>query len=153
MIPRIHVDETCPLEGYEALTVRVLANATDADWRGWCEGNLGTPGCAACKALNVPPVLRGKHKAEAASIAAPSFCPVCAQARAQFGQAIVTLYGPTLLGEDVSTPEAALALFDRDDALPSEIVIWLQLVPGTVRNHRTETLLGNLTGSATTPAK
>jgi hypothetical protein len=154
MIPRIHVDEICPLEGYEQLSVRVLANATDAEWRSWCDGNLGMPGCEACAKLNVPAVPRGKHKTEAAPApaSAPRYCPACTQARAQFGQALVTLYGPTLLGEDVSTPEAALALFDRDDALPSEIVIWLQLAPGTVRSRRTETLLGNLTRSSTSPS-
>ena len=152
MIPRIHVDEICPLEGYEAIRVRVLANATDAEWRIWCEGNLGAPGCEACAKLNVPAVPRGKRAVPEIEPAAPRYCPACTQARAQFGQALVTLYGPTLLGQDVSTPEAALALFDRDDLLPSEIVIWLQLAPGAVRARRQETLLGNLTRSSTSPS-
>jgi hypothetical protein len=64
-----------------------------------------------------------------------------------YGQAIVTFYGPALLGHDVSTIDAALALFDRDDVLPSEIVIWLQLVPSAVRTRRQESLLGNLISS------
>lgn len=133
VIPRIFVDEPCPLEGYGDLAVRVLANASDAAWRQWATGSLGTPGCPDCAAL--PDGQR---------------CPACTAARTLYGQAIVTLYGPTLLGHDVSTPEAALALFDDDAALPSELVIWLQLVPGTVRQRRTEALLPNLTGSATT---
>ena len=152
-IPLIYRDEPCPLEGYDNLNVRVLANATDAQWKLWAAGHLGTPDCAACAALRTPPVGRGKRAAAApAETSPPSRCPACEAARAAYGQAIVLLYGPTLLGEDVSTPDAALALFDRDDALPSEIVIWLQLLPGAVRNARTESLLGNLTRSLTTPS-
>lgn len=152
-IPRVYIEETCPLEGYAEVRVRVLANASDAEWRTWCAGNLGAPGCPDCAKLNTPPTPRGKRAAQPAPASVPAYCPACTQARAQFGQAIVGLYGPTLLGEDVATPEAALALFDRDDALPSEIVIWLQLLPGAVRDRRTGALLGNLISSATTPTK
>jgi hypothetical protein len=171
MIPRIYINEPCPLEGYEDLSVRVLANSTGHEWQEWCQADLGTPGCQECAKLDAPPVARGKRKPKdvatggvvittfppkvvpdtAAAAAEKRYCRRCAAARAAYGRSIVTFYGPTLLGEDVSAPEAALALFDRDDALPSEIVIWLQLVPSQVRDRRTESLLGNLTSSATTP--
>ena len=132
-IPRIYLDEPAPLDGYEGLTVRVLANASDAEWRVWVQGNLGTPDCEACAA------------------ATPDRCPACAEARAAFGRSIVTFYGPRLIDHDVSTPGLALALFDDDSALPSEIVIWLQVLPGNLRQRRTESLLGNLASSVTTP--
>jgi hypothetical protein len=147
-LPRVYATEACPLEGYEALTVRVLANATDGEWKAWAAGNLGTPGCEACQKLSTPPVQRGKKTAPLVPVEpVRRYCPACEAARAAYAQSIVLFYGPTLLGEDVSTPEAALALFDRDDALPSEIVIWLELLPGAVRNARAESLLGNLTRS------
>lgn len=157
-IPRIYVDEACPLGGYEELRVRTLANATDAEWKSWAAGNLGTPDCKECAKLTTPPVGRGKKAAPArpaaqlAEAGARRYCVACTAARAACGESIALFYGPELLGEDVSTPAAALALFDRDDALPSELVIWLQLLPGVVRNRRSEELLGNLTRSSTTPS-
>ena len=154
-IQPIYVDEPCPLEGYDDLRVRVLANASDAQWRDWVSGNMGVPGCPDCAALRQPTVQRGRRRAGNAPTPEPdprAFCPACLAARERFGRAICRFYGPALLGEhDVSTPEAALALLDSDDVLPSEIVIWLQLVPSAVRDRRTEQLLGNLISSATTP--
>jgi hypothetical protein len=145
-IPRVHSTETCPLEGYEALQVRILANTSDAEWKRWCAGNLGMPGCPDCQ-KRAAPVRRGKKPATPPAEAPRLYCPACQAARVAYGESIVLLYGPELLGEDVSTPAAALALFDRDDALPSELVIWLQLLPGVVRSARQDTLLGNLTRS------
>lgn len=151
-LPRVYVEEACLLEGYEDLRVKVLANATDAEWKRWAAGTLGTPGCEACQALSAPPVRRGRKTAPLVPVEPTRhYCPACAAARAAYGESIALFYGPTLLDEDVSTPPAALTLFDRDDAFPSEIVIWLQLLPAVVRERRTETLLGNLTRSSTTP--
>lgn len=144
----IYSDETCPLDGYDGTAVRVLANSSDRQWQQWRAGHLGQPDCPACAKL-ANPTPRGRKAARPAP-AQPVYCQRCAAARAAYGQAIVTFYGPELLSHDVSTPEAALALFDSDDLLPSEIVIWLQILPGTVRSRRQETLLGNLIGSATT---
>ena len=143
-IPRVYIDESCPLEGYESLQVHVLANATDSEWNAWCAAHLGLPGCAECAKLSTPPTRRGRKPAAPIEPGPRQYCPACAAARQQYGESIALFYGPALLGEDVSTPEAALALFDRDDALPSEIVIWLALLPGAVRNARVETLMGNL---------
>ena len=152
-IPRIYVQEPCPLDGYEELSVRVLANSTDAEWRAWAGAHIGIPGCEACKKLSAPPVRRGRRNKTAPAPAAdgPRYCQACTAARQAYGQSIVTFYGPELCGHDVSTPAAALSLFDADDLLPSEIVIWLQLVPSTVRERRQESLLGNLISSSTTP--
>ena len=150
-IPRVYTEEPCPLDGYEDLAVRVLANATDAEWRCWATADLGAVGCAACQQLNAP-IKRGRRPAAPAEPGPRRYCPDCAARRARYGESVALFYGPVLLGEDVSTPAAALALFDRDDALPSEIVIWLQLLPGVVRERRTSDLLGNLTRSSTTPS-
>jgi hypothetical protein len=153
-IPQVHTQETCPLEGYEALQVRVLANTSDAAWKRWMAGHLGIPGCEACAKIAKPPTPRGRRAqaARAAAAEAPRlYCPACQAARQAYGESIVLIYGPELLGEDVSTPAAALALFDRDDALPSELVYWLHLLPAVVRSARQDTLLGNLTRSSTTP--
>jgi len=149
--PRVYVEEVCPLDGYADLRVRVLANATDGKWRAWATSTLGTPDCESCQKLTAPP-RRGKRAALTPEPAARRYCPACTAARQQYGQSIALFYGPSLLGEDVSTPEAALTLFDRDDALPSEIVIWLQLLPSAIRNARVESLMGNLTRSSTTPS-
>lgn len=155
-IPRIYVDEPCALDGYDSLSVRVLANSTEAEWRLWATGNLGTPDCAECAKLPAK-TREDKEEEELGPLRAPSrpsreYCAACTAARAAFGQSIVTFYGPTLLEHDVSTEAAALALFDDDTALPGEIVIWLQLVPGVVRNRRQEALLGNLIPFSTTPS-
>jgi hypothetical protein len=126
----VYLDEPCPLDGYGDLTVRVLANATWTEWRRWLEGGLGDPGCAACE-MGPPRV----------------YCDDCTARRQAFGQSIVLFYGPRLLDHDLTTPEQALALFDDDDALPSEIVTWLLLAPRLIRERREKELLGNLTGS------
>jgi hypothetical protein len=143
-LPHIYVEEPCPLDGYDGLNVRVLGNATDREWREWAGATLGDPDCGKCKALNplIPPD----------PALARLYCPACTAARAAWGRSIVLLYGPRLLDHDVSTPEAALALFDDDDALPTEIVIWIQLLPGVVRLRRQEALIPNLTGSLVTPS-
>jgi len=147
MINPVYVNEPCPLEGYENLSVRVLANSTDRAWQTWCAGNLGQPGCAKCASLNAPKVPRGRKVVQDFAPNPHAYCPACQAARDAYGLSIVLFYGPELLGHDVSTPEAALNLFDRDDALPSEIVIWLQLIPSAVRQKRQESLLGNLISS------
>lgn len=154
--PRVYIDESCPLDGYDGLTVRVLGNATDREWREWAGATLGDPQCAACAALRTEDAhAEGAHAEgathEGAAHEGRSYCPACTAARAAWGRSIVLFYGPKLLDHDVSTPEAALALFDDDNALPSEIVIWLHLVPGVVRVRRQESLIPNLTGSLTTP--
>lgn len=141
-IPRVYVEEACPLEGYEGLKVRLLANATDAEWRAWLGGTLGAVGCEACKALNTPAAPTPQER---------RYCSDCTAAREAQGRSIVLFYGPRVLDEDVSTPAAALALFDDDDRLPSEIVIWLTILPGVVRNARLDRLLPNSNGSLTTP--
>ena len=141
---RIYVTEPCPLDGYDDLSVRVLANATDREWRTWAEGDLGAPGCPDCAKLNEPKTPRGKQSAPLGADPWPRrYCESCTKRRQQFGQSIVLFYGPRLLDRDVSTVDAALALFDDDDALPSEIVIWLQLLPSQIRDRRTKALMGN----------
>lgn len=38
--PRIYVNQTCPLEGYEAYTLRILANPTGAEKTAWAQSFL-----------------------------------------------------------------------------------------------------------------
>jgi hypothetical protein len=151
----IYVDEPCPLDGYDDLSVKVLANASDAEWRQWAAARLETPGCPKCNALRQPKVVRGRRKAAALPVtdAPRAFCPDCAAARQRYGEVFVRFYGPELLGHDVSTPGAVLTLLDDDTALPSEIVIWLQVAPNVVRERREAVLLGNYLSSATTPTR
>jgi hypothetical protein len=149
-IPRVYVNEECPLEGYEALSVRVLANSTDADMALWNRGNLGVPGCAECAKAQRPP--RGKRAAaKAAAAPAPEArCPRCTAAREAFGQALMRFFDGRVLDEPIATSASALALFDRDD-IPAELVMWLFLLPQVVRTRRFEALEKNLYGSLTTP--
>ncbi len=110
-IPRVHSTETCPLEGYEQLQVRVLANTSDAAWKRWMHGHLGIPDCEAVRQAGQA---ARQARQEGRSDAQPTergprlYCPACQAARVAYGESIVLLYGPELLGEDVSTPAAAL---------------------------------------------
>jgi len=55
MFPRIYVNETCPIEGYEAYSLRLLANPTGKEKEAWYAGlqalgerDYATFGAAAC---------------------------------------------------------------------------------------------------------
>ncbi len=134
---RAFVDAPCPLAGYDDLSVRVCASVTDREWRNWATGNLGLPDCVDCATLR-----------QAQTDGSPRvYCDACTTKRQAFAQSIVLFYGPRLLDHDVTTPDQALALFDSDDLLPSEIVTWLIIAPRIVRDQRQKDLLGNLDGS------
>jgi hypothetical protein len=144
-IPRVYVTEPCPLEGYDTLSVRVLANPTSSEWRTYGVATLGTPDCEECAKLNVPKVVRGR-RASVPTAPPPSpvaYCPKCAEERAVFGQSMSLFYGPSLLGADVSAPEAAIAAFENDD-LPDELLIWLLLLPHKVWTERHEAITKNV---------
>lgn len=126
--PRIYVDEPLPA-GYDG-SVRVLANLTTKELMAWFGANLGIPGCPDC------------------ANAEDGRCATCAAARAAFGASITLIYGPTLLGEDVSTPDKALAVFDNDDALPAELVAWLYVLPDAIRERRVTTIRKNARSSS-----
>ena len=153
-IPRIYAPEVCPLEGYADHSIAVLQNSTDADMAAWNAGNLGVPDCPACAKLSVPKVVRGRRAKTPTPISHPPspmvYCPRCAKTRATYGPALVTFFGANTLDLDFSTPEVALATLDRDD-IPAEIVMWLMLLPGTVRARRFGDLEKNLLSSLTTP--
>jgi len=142
---RAYVDETCPLDGYGDLSVRVMASATDREWRAWAESNLGDPNCEACLALNQTDEQASPSPPPSAG--ARTYCETHQAARQKFGQSIVLLYGPRLLDHDIATPEQALALFDDDDALPAELVVWLFMLPRLVRERRIGSLAPNWNGS------
>ena len=146
-IPRVYLDEPCPLDGYEALTVRILANPTGAEWADWNAGHLGSTGCAECK--KVQPAPRGKKVQPTTTTR--HYCAACQAARAAFGRSIAAYYGPRVLDLDVSTPEAALAAFDADDVLPDELLAWLIQLPYAVWTRRRRRL-GERLGSSSTAA-
>ncbi len=150
-IPRIYADEACPLEDYESFGIRVLQNSTDAEWRDWLLGNLGTPDCAACAALRQPRATRGKRGKPAEGPNPAAYCPACQEARERFGRAGHAFFGPGTPDLDFSSPHAALVTLERDD-LPSELLMWLMLLPGAVRGRRAEQLAGNLTRSLMSPS-
>ena len=126
MFPRIYENQTCPLDGYEAYTFRVLVNPTGAEKTDWFYGNLGTEGCAACAALD-------------------GYCPECQTARERMGRAAVAFYGQTkVAGFDFSTPEAALATLAQDD-LPDELLAWLYMLPSALWTARSDDLKKRLT--------
>lgn len=148
-IPRIYKPQPCPLEGYEALSVRLLVNPTGRELSDWQLGTLGLPGCTDCEALNAPTVARGKKAQPAEAPAEWQYCPTCATLRSRKARACVALYGPTLLGRPCTTEAEALAILDDDD-IPTEVFVWLLLLPEQVVNARMEQLRPNSPGSATT---
>jgi hypothetical protein len=136
--PRIYVQEDLPA-GYDG-SLRVLANLTTREVEQWYAAGLGTPGCVECAKLRTRPA------------DAPDpvlvYCPACTSARQSFGELASLIYGPKLLGEDVSTGDRALAFFDNDDALPAELVAWLFVLPDSIRLRRTETIRKNARSSS-----
>jgi hypothetical protein len=153
-IPRIYAPEVCPLDGYDSLSIAVLQNSTDADMADWNNGGLGGIDCPKCAKLRAPKVVRGRRaKAPAVNPQASSpaiYCADCQKARSRFGTALVAFFGTNSGDMDFSTPSAALVTMDRDD-LPAEIVMWLFLLPQTVRARRFGDLEKNLLSSLTTP--
>lgn len=147
-IPRVYLDEPCPLEGYESLTVRILANPTGAEWADWQTGHLGITGCAEC--AKVQPAPRGRRAASPAADAPRVYCASCASARDRFARACVAFYGPTVLDLDCSTPEATLTSLDGDTT-PDELLYWLLLLPESVWTRR-RAALGKTLGSSSTSA-
>lgn len=123
--PRIYEDKPLP-PGYDG-SVRVLANMTTAERVRWLTSYLSKPGCADCT--------DGAR------------CEACAASRQAFGESFALIYGPALLGEDVSTAEAALAFLERDDALPDELIAWLFVLPDAIYQQRVETIRKNARSS------
>jgi hypothetical protein len=122
--PRIHEDATCPLPGYEGYTFRVLANPTGSEKQDWSRGlsYLVQSDCADCAALDT-------RDRKAAKEGERRYCAACQEARAVAGRASVAIFGQSHVeGFDFSTPDASLATFTRDD-LPSELQLWLYMLP------------------------
>jgi hypothetical protein len=135
--PRIYIDEPLPT-GYSG-SIKILANLTTNEVQRWFAANLGTPGCEKCAALRTRP----------ADVPDPVlvYCPACTAARQSFGELASLIYGPSLLGEDVSTPEKALLFFDNDDA-PAELIAWLFILPDSLRIRRTDLIRKNAVSSS-----
>ncbi len=138
-IPRIYKEQTCDLEGYEELSVRLLMNPTGRELRDWQEASLGTPDCKECQALR-----------EGTGADSAVYCPSCTAERERKGRAAVVLFGPTLLERPCTTVAEALAILDSED-YPAEIIWWLFVLPDKAISARQKELMGNLLGSATTP--
>jgi hypothetical protein len=144
MFPRLYSNETCPLEGYDGFTFRVLLNPTAAEKTDWALGHLGAEHCPACAGLNQLPAFDGTAEREAP---ARAYCPSCAEARARLGRSAVAIFGQSQVsGFDFSTPDAALASFSQD-GLPDEFLYWLFALPGALWEKRTADLKKKLIGS------
>lgn len=148
-IPRIYKEQPCPLEGYDGLSIRLLVNPSGKEIRDWDTGTLGAIGCEACAKLNTPKTARGKQAPAPAEPAPRRYCEACTAARERKGRAAVALFGPVLLERPCATVEQALAILDDDD-IPSDLFIWLLLLPDKVVNERLESIQGNSNGSLTT---
>lgn len=150
-IPRIYKPQECLLEGYEGLTVRLLVNPTGRELSDWQLGGLGLPGCTDCERLNTPKAARGKKAQPAPAPAKRQYCDTCATLRSRKARACVALYGPSLLDRPCTTEAEALTILDDDD-IPTEVFVWLMLLPDQVVNARMEQLRPNSPGSVTTPS-
>lgn len=132
MFPRLYDNQSCPLDGYEALTFRVLLNPTGAEKTDWFHGHLGIDDCAACAALGDG-----------------VYCADCALARERMGRAAVSIYGKSqVAGFDFTTPDAALATLAQED-IPDELLSWLFLLPGTLWSARSDDLKKKLRSPST----
>lgn len=126
--PKLYENHSCPLDGYEAITVRVLVNPTRALKDDWYAGNLGDPTCPTCQ----PGV----------------YCDVHRESRERFGRALTALFSETnAAGLDFSTSQAALATLDSG-TLPDEFVAWLYRFPAVVWARRVDTIEKKLIGSS-----
>lgn len=137
--PRIHVTETCPLEGYEGYTLRILANPTPANKNDWAFGDLPREGCEDCARLGT---LRGKPKATQAQ---PHYCAECTAKQQRLARACVAILGETRAGGlDFSTEEAAIATLAQP-AMPDDLLAWIYMVPAAVWERRSNDLKKKLT--------
>lgn len=134
-LPRIYNEEACPLEGYGDLKIRLLVNPSGRELLDWQQGSLGMPGCETCTEEN----------------GARHYCDDCAAARERKGRAAAALFGPVLFDRPCQTTDQALAILDDDD-IPSELFIWLLLLPDSVVNARIDRIYPNSNGSLTTPS-
>jgi hypothetical protein len=142
MFPRIYEDAKCPLDGYEALSFRVLVNPTGAEKNDWALGHMGIDGCEACAKLGTP---RGKQGSSS-----KKYCPACTEARDRMGRSAVAVYGPSQVpGFDFGTPESALATFGQAD-LPDELLLWLYMLPQALWAARNDDIKKKLTSFLTT---
>lgn len=136
VFPTIYENVTCPLEGYEGVTVRVLANPLGSTINDWVYGHLGVPFCPDCEATT-------------GDRATTVYCPSCQQARERFGRALSAAYAESRApGLDFSTPEAALATIDGDN-VPDEFVAWLLSFAPALWKERKDTIKKKLPGFST----
>jgi hypothetical protein len=132
--PRLYTTEACPLDGYEALSFRVLLNPTGAEKEDWAFGHVGITGCADCQAARNG---AGKKTGQV-------YCATCTEARARFGRALVTVYGTSAVaGFDFSSPDAALQTIEAAD-IPDELLGWLYTMPGAVWQQRRDDIAKKL---------
>ena len=138
--PRIYENVTCPLDGYEAITMRVLVNPTGATINDWLYGHLGVPFCPDCDTVNT----------DDGPLAGPkAYCAACSQARGRFGRALSAAYAESRVpGLDFSTLEAALATLDGDD-VPDDFVGWLLSFAPALWKERKESIKKKLPGFST----
>lgn len=144
MFPRIYQDISCPLDGYEGYSFRVLVNPTGAEKMDWALGTLGARDCPECAKLGTP---RGKQ-----GNGGKKYCEACTNARAMLGRSAVAIYGTSkAAGFDFSTPGDALESFSMAE-LPDELLAWLYMLPGALWSARSEDVKKKLTFSLTTGA-
>ncbi len=137
--PSLYENVTCPLDGYDAITVRVLVNPTGSVKNDWVFGHLGDLSCPECG-----------MGTDAYASDPRAYCPTCTQARQRFGRAFSAAYGETRsAGLEFSTPEAALATLDSD-ALPDEFVSWLLHYCTALWQDRREQIKKKLPGFSAT---
>jgi hypothetical protein len=130
-IPTIY--ENMSPDRYESLVFRVLTNPSSAIWNDWNAGYTGRPGgCPECRAVRESTGDPTAH------------CPACQEARERLGRALHAFYGQSAVSDlDFSTPEAALATYERQD-LPDDLIFWLSMLPLSIVDKRRGDLLKNL---------
>jgi hypothetical protein len=156
MFPRIYEDASCPLDGYEGYTFRLLCNPTAAEKTDWIMGHLGTDGCADCARSREQGTGDRQQGRKRDSEAVPSglspvaYCAACQEARLRLGRGAVAVYGTSHVeGFDFSTPDASLATFELPD-LPDELLLWLYMLPQALWAARQEDVKKKLPRSLAT---
>jgi hypothetical protein len=133
----IYEAATCPLPGYDDLTVQVLVNPTNKQWSYFLDGGLEAS------------ALLEQREGESATDWTQRQQENRTYRREKLGQALCEIFNRRAYGDlDFSTPAAALTTVEHED-MPDEIVMWLMELPITVRNARIEAMQKKLRSPST----
>lgn len=157
-VPRVYVDEPCPLPGYEgAVTARILSNPTRREIDDYEAGrnltltdldDIEREAAAALQQTDLPDDVRANWQNLRDVV-----LPAARERWQRFGRALHAFYRECRInGLDFSTPEAALASITSQD-YPEEVLYWLRELPGALVEDRRDLIKKARTGFSAAATK